>query len=518
MKALERILEKIVEGKHNINELLKLPFHPSTIYRNIKKLEQMGIIRIINKRIEVTERGRLIIKISRKYNVQLYRENFLKIIKLLIHPLEKVKTARLLNLTEKTVTNYLKILEERGLIKINKNVVLSDELKELSKLLNEEGFEEEIYWRFGNEKLIKTKKVLKDCSLTAFSKFNEFGIQIFTDKNYYYCPRKKLSKEEIFVHSLVFSRNLSELLLSLVFYLKEIDNFDGLKVEKLVRKYGVIKKYSKLKDLIRNPSKEVEEFLEQYGVKLPSFSSSEMIKEFFKKLDKELRRNIEIFLIGGAAMVINGLKPSTKDVDIIVKKKDLKILESALKRIGLKKNGLVFENNVRIDVFVERVMKGFGLTKSLLAKKKLFFEGKRLKVFLLSNEAIFLFKSLSERKRDFEDCLLLAKKGLDWNFILKEILEQERKYGKYFSFSLLDTILMLKEFGIKAPIEKKLDSHCLEIGILLALKNKKLTVKELSFILEKPEITVRRKIEKLVKQGNVKKIKVGKKYLYSLAQ
>jgi DNA-binding transcriptional ArsR family regulator len=183
-------------------------------------------------------------------------------------------------------------------------------------------------------------------------------------------------------------------------------------------------------------------------------------------------------------------------------------------KLDFKRSDNSFEKKgVKIDVFVERVLGGFYLSKEMMENSTLFFSGRKLKVFVLSNECIFLFKSLTDRKRDLDDCEILARKGLDWDFILEETLKQESLTKRYFSFALLDAVTFLEESGMKIPIERKLDSHCLKIAILLSLK-KPISFSDLVKKIERPESTVRRALMKLLKEGLVRRKKLGKVFVY----
>lgn len=48
----------------------------------------------------------------------------------------------------------------------------------------------------------------------------------------------------------------------------------------------------------------------------------------------------------------------------------------------------------------------------------------RLAVYLYSNEDVFLFKTMTERSGDIEDCISLAKRGVEWEIILDELKNQ----------------------------------------------------------------------------------------------
>lgn len=42
------------------------------------------------------------------------------------------------------------------------------------------------------------------------------------------------------------------------------------------------------------------------------------IEQLFKEIDTHLTQKVHIFVIGGAVLLYHGLKPATKDIDIIV--------------------------------------------------------------------------------------------------------------------------------------------------------------------------------------------------------
>ena len=45
-------------------------------------------------------------------------------------------------------------------------------------------------------------------------------------------------------------------------------------------------------------------------------SDFKQIEELFKKVDQQLKNNIDIYIIGGAVLLYQGLKSATKDIDI----------------------------------------------------------------------------------------------------------------------------------------------------------------------------------------------------------
>jgi hypothetical protein len=88
---------------------------------------------------------------------------------------------------------------------------------------------------------------------------------------------------------------------------------------------------------------------------------------------------------------------------------------------------------------------------ALRSKKILSFNN--LNVFLVSNEDIFLFKSMTEREGDLSDCIALAKRGLNWDVVLSELLYQSRAKNKDVWITWVgERFDILEERGLNIPI------------------------------------------------------------------
>jgi hypothetical protein len=268
--------------------------------------------------------------------------------------------------------------------------------------------------------------------------------------------------------------------------------------------------YSSRKEINDERFLSFDEFNEKakvYGVEIKRVSSSKgEIGNLLKEIDEKLREKIEIYIIGGANLVLRGLKISTKDIDLIVEKNHYEALKDALISLGFSFSNNVFEKEkYRVDVFVERVMGGYCLNERMKKYKEKIFEFGNLTAYLLPLEYVFLFKSYSSREIDVEDCRVIAEKGVDWKRVLEECLKQEEELGKFFSITLFDMLSELKKFGIKVPIERKLTRHCDRKMIEISLSKEKKTVKDLVKELNTPESTVRKILKELEKEGKVKK-------------
>lgn len=79
-----------------------------------------------------------------------------------------------------------------------------------------------IYYK-KNEEIIFSSKEKIDAKKTAFSAYENYGIKILTIKNYYYLPKKELTKEDILKHSLLIAekeKDISKLIFIALFYAK----------------------------------------------------------------------------------------------------------------------------------------------------------------------------------------------------------------------------------------------------------------------------------------------------------
>jgi hypothetical protein len=84
-------------------------------------------------------------------------------------------------------------------------------------------------------------------------------------------------------------------------------------------------------------------------------------------------------------------------------------------------NIILEKGDFRFDLFLQKVFRKISLTDEMKNRAVQILTMKHLDVFLCSNEDIFIFKSITVREGDLEDCITLAKRGINWDIILKEI-------------------------------------------------------------------------------------------------
>ncbi|MEK6886209.1 MAG: DUF6036 family nucleotidyltransferase [Nanoarchaeota archaeon] len=200
-------------------------------------------------------------------------------------------------------------------------------------------------------------------------------------------------------------------------------------------------------------------------------SEFEEIKKLFYELNKQLNKKINLYVIGGAMLLYHGLKPATKDIDLIVsEKEDYKEFKEALSKAGFEPkiltkeyehldiSNILVREDFRIDLFHRTVCKGFSLSETMMKRAEKVVTLSNITIFLCSNEDVFLFKTLTERDGDLEDCIALSKKGLDWDAILNELKHQIKLSGNEVWITYVGERLdILAERELQIPIMNDID-------------------------------------------------------------
>lgn len=89
-------------------------------------------------------------------------------------------------------------------------------------------------------------------SLTAFSVFSKYGVELRPVYSYYVQPERQLDAEDVLVHAMVFSTNPVELTDCAIFYVKNRGSMDLAKVRKLVKAFNVADVEMDLENYVRN--------------------------------------------------------------------------------------------------------------------------------------------------------------------------------------------------------------------------------------------------------------------------
>lgn len=195
------------------------------------------------------------------------------------------------------------------------------------------------------------------------------------------------------------------------------------------------------------------------------------IEDIFKEIDKVMFKKVNVFVIGGVALLHQGLKSATKDIDIVVYTKEEFIeFQKALEKLSFQPkipkreyahmnlNQIFQKGDFRIDLFEKEVCGRFSLTKDMMQRAKNVIDLDHITVSLCSNEDLFLFKTMTERDGDLDDCMRLVEPGIKWKIILQELQNQinQSKQNVWITW-VGERLDILEDKGLIIPIMNELN-------------------------------------------------------------
>ena len=238
------ILEQIAKGNKSIKTIaLALHKNNKRIYAALKKLNEFVELKRGNLQVKNFLHINLLLQVLLDYPkiIIVIANSGIPILIGILVPSTiqeiKVKTA-----FQKTIIyNKLKQAKKRNIViktgqkfKLNKKIwaKLFDFLIELKKyedlIDNRTPIGSTIYYKNKEEILFSCREEL-DAVKTAFSAYEDYGIKILTIKNYYYLPKKKLTKRDILKHSLHIiekEESINHIIFTALFYAKFRKSFD----------------------------------------------------------------------------------------------------------------------------------------------------------------------------------------------------------------------------------------------------------------------------------------------------
>jgi hypothetical protein len=176
------------------------------------------------------------------------------------------------------------------------------------------------------------------------------------------------------------------------------------------------------------------------------FSGGEAIKAFLEEFDSWLSESVTVYLLGGSAMTVHGLKDQTEDIDLALGVvSEFEHVYQTLTSQGFSVVGEPTESfegvgktvelhhaerGLQIDLFERQVVGKVWITDRMHDRAEKFWTGSHVTARILSDEDMFLLKAVSGgdlgsgRRRDIEDMRTYAQRGLDYEVILTEIDDQ----------------------------------------------------------------------------------------------
>lgn len=175
--------------------------------------------------------------------------------------------------------------------------------------------------------------------------------------------------------------------------------------------------------------------------KNPHVTKSDDLNNFLN-LIADLNESLELFAIGGTAMVLKNIKESTKDIDFLTTESQEKIKKlftlAGLKEESSNKGCNVWRlGKTRIDVFYDGFIMGIPFPKDWKEKSEKIKEIGKIKLYILNWYDLIITKISRSEKRDIEDIIAIIKhQNLDLDFL-------KRRY-----YSIAETSL-IAEFDYK---------------------------------------------------------------------
>ena len=235
-----KILEQVALGKNQVPEIAEtLQRDKSQVYRIIKKLNEKGFVKLEKRKIVSSEatHGRMLLQeLSRHPNIANHLSGCgMKLYTAILEPKSISEIIKETGIKRSTVFYKLKEALKNSFINtVGNKYIFNEKIWQKTKdfLIEAKKYEETIDRRVppGSVIYYKTKKEIVfstqvecDAVLTGFSAYEQFGIKLFTVDYTYYLPKKKLMKQEVFLHSLYRAEkegDARDIILIALFYLK----------------------------------------------------------------------------------------------------------------------------------------------------------------------------------------------------------------------------------------------------------------------------------------------------------
>src|SRR3989344_2446185 len=153
-----------------------------------------------------------------------------------------------------------------------------------------------------------------------------------------------------------------------------------------------------------------------------SLTSSEDLDNFLN-LIAALNESLELFAIGGTAMVLKNIKESTKDIDFLTTEKYEKI-NRMFKLAGLKEESSDIVCNIwrldslRIDIFYDGFIMGIPFPEDWKKLSEKIKEIGKIRLYILNWYDLIITKISRSEKRDIEDIIaIINSQKLNFNFL-----------------------------------------------------------------------------------------------------
>ncbi len=189
------------------------------------------------------------------------------------------------------------------------------------------------------------------------------------------------------------------------------------------------------------------------------------IGELFEAVSDRLDGVIPVYMIGGGALIAKGIKDHTKDVDLVVTDDDTyntltkailetgfeaKIPETIYGRLNL--SNIFIKDSQRIDLFSGRVCGKLMLSDSMIRRAEPLGRFGKIDLYICSLEDILLFKCITDRLGDYNDCVKICISGIRWDEFLEEAVSQSRGEKEIWITYVSERLTDIASEGFHIPI------------------------------------------------------------------
>ena len=393
---------------------------------------------------------------------------------------------------------------------------------------------------------------------TAFSRFGEYGIEYGGVHDYYMVQDGAVGIHDVLAHALLAAGergDISEMSMVVAFYMKHRNRMDTTRVRRTASRFGAAGIWLDVESYVRNhaaikntwmfaPWGEFVEKADLYGVGPAECAMPPPTETLLRDLGAGLEGPVGVYLLGDENMRLKGLKESARDCDMVVRDRaDFEAVTKALAGMGysvvapagyaaddgrLHPDGILEHPALpRVYVFAGMVMGGIALTGSMadLADRM---EFGSLRVGVLRNEHVLMFKAAAGREGDIQDMAALVRGspgrpdgdghgGFNWKVVLDEAGIQGDGPGADLPGALLEGLSYMEEqAGIRSPILAAVRRRAVDSNIMRLARGGWLPLRDVAETLAGGGISrsyVLNRANSLAKSGALKKRTEGRRVL-----
>jgi hypothetical protein len=191
-------------------------------------------------------------------------------------------------------------------------------------------------------------------------------------------------------------------------------------------------------------------------------------QELLLAIGRMIERPMTVYAIGGTAMMFNGLKNATLDIDLVfTEEEDRDAFIDAITKLGYKhmNSAVVYGarcsqpkmyslGTERFDLFLIDVI-DFAFSEGMQKRVTQIHEyGRDLRLCIAHPQDILIMKCATDRAKDLEDAKKIAEtQKIDWKALVQEAAAQVKSGRKEAYFDLGEFLEKLQETGTKIPQE-----------------------------------------------------------------